>query len=140
MDIDFRESELPLTHSELRGLLHAVLEEIRELREEIKKMAENQQQLDAAIAQVQQDDAAILSAVNTTGTAVSTALADLLAKIAANPTAPVSDFTSEVATLTQMHTDFTGALASLQTTASLATSDDPGPQTSSAPTTTATAS
>jgi hypothetical protein len=109
-------------------MLCAISRDLHRLRHEVRKMSETQQQLDAAITQVQQDDVAILSAVNTTGTAVSTALQDLLAKIAANPTAPVSDFTAEVASLTQVHTDFTGALASLQTTAALATGDDPGAQ------------
>ncbi len=132
------EIEIKLLHEEFeQQRRHAVLilrslsllhRTINELRGEIRTMANDQQALDASIAQLSQDDAAILKAVNTTGTAVSASLQDLLARIVANPTAPVSDFTSEIETLNQVHADFTGALTSLQATAALASGDDPGAQ------------
>lgn len=92
----------------------------------LEAIMETQQDLDAGIVTLQADDVAVLTAVTTAGTAVDTSLADLLAKINANPGAPVSDFSSEVAELAQTHTDFQTAITNLQSVVSTATTDDPG--------------
>ena len=84
----------------------------KSILEEIHNMAEDQAQLDTAIA-------AVGTEITALGTALNTSLTDLLAKIASNPNAPVADFTSEV-TLLQ---GFATQLSSLQATAA---ADDPG--------------
>lgn len=127
IEIDFRENELPITHAELRGLLHSVLGEVRELRKEVLQMGTTLAALNTAVAQNDTDVQAVLAAVTTLATAQTAAFTDLLAEIAANPTA---DFTEQVTTLANDHTTLTNALAALTAATTTATTDDPGAQTS----------
>jgi hypothetical protein len=116
------------------------LDRIEDVQNQIlEEVMKTQTDLDAGIATLTADDVAVLAAVQTSGTAIDTSLADLLAKIAANPTAPVSDFTAEVTALAQTHTDFTAAIASLQAVSATATADDPGAPAAETPAPAATA-
>jgi hypothetical protein len=85
--------------------------------------------LDAGISTLTADDAAVLAAVATAGTATKTSFDDLLAAIKANPGAPVSDFEDEVDALAKSHSDFQAALSSLQAVTDSAKSADPGAST-----------
>lgn len=135
MDIHFRDNELPLTHSELRGLLHAIFEEIREFKKEVRNMAEDIKSLDSAVAQEGADVAAVATGLSNLAAAQGTAFADLEAKIAANPT---GDFTTEVAALSANHTLLTNSLATITAALAAATAADPGTTTTDAGTGTAT--
>lgn len=121
------------TNEALNTILLAVA--IYKLHQLRKGQMATKADLDAAVTTLTADDAAVLSAVSTSGTAIGTSLKNLLDKINANPTAPAADFSDEVAALAQDHTDFQAAIASLNTIAQTATTDDPGPQpTGDAPT------
>lgn len=79
-EIEFAGREIPLSHSELRGLLHAVFGEIRELRTEVRIMADTQAQQDAEIT-------ADVTALTTAFTNYTTAVAAEIAAIQASPAA-----------------------------------------------------
>jgi hypothetical protein len=106
-----------------------ILRELRQLREEVKNMAEDLKALDAAVAQEATDVAAVVTGLTNLAAAQTTAFADLQAKIAANPTA---DFTAEVATLATNHASLTQALSTVTTALAAAAAADPG---AAAPTT-----
>lgn len=96
-----------------------------QILEEIQKMSTNQAQLDTELATVSAEVATLV-------TAVTTALNDLVAKAASNPTAPVADFTAEFTALQGIATQLSG----LQATAA---ADDPGAPAAAAPAETAAA-
>jgi uncharacterized membrane protein len=110
------------------GLLREIRKEVRELREEVKALMKTQQDLDAAVAQEVLDVADVATKVNNLAAADATAFADLQAKIAANPTAPVSDFTDEVNQLAGNHTSLAAASAALATALTTTQTNDPGQQ------------
>lgn len=96
---------------------------LHQLREEIRIMAEDIKALDSAVALEASDVAALATGVTNLATAQATAFADLLAKIAANPTA---NFTAEVTTLANNHTAMTQALSTVTTALAAAAAADPG--------------
>jgi hypothetical protein len=126
IDIEIRD-DIPV-QLQIAAMLNQVLRGLHYLKNEVRKMTEGIAALDAAVAQESTDVAAVLAGVSSLATTSSTAFADLLAKIAANPTAPVSDFTAEVTSLSANHTSLTNALASVNAAIATAAADDPGPQ------------
>jgi hypothetical protein len=123
-DIEIRE-DIPVER-QLFWMLVGVDRKLHQLREEVKQMGQDLAALDAAVTQESTDVAAVLAGVTTLASVSSTAFADLLAKIAANPTAPAADFTAEVTSLSNNHASLTQALASVTAATATATASDPG--------------
>lgn len=115
---EIREEPIPVVLRAIVGMLHTITRELRELREEVRIMSSSivtRAQFDAALT-------ALLAAEAARDAAVTQALNDLLAKIAAGTVTTPEDFTAE---LTQVTTLQSNAAALTQT----ATADDPGPTT-----------
>lgn len=111
-----------------RVLLLGVLKGLQILNNNVtqlrKELMATQADLDAGIAQETADTAALTQAVIDNGNASSKAFADLEAKIAANPGAPVSDFSEEVAALAAAHSAQQTALTNLAAATAAATAAD----------------
>jgi hypothetical protein len=113
-DIEIRE-DIPVER-QLFWILVGVSKQLHQLREELHTMSTSivtRAQFDAAFAALQQAEAA-------RDAAVTTALNDLVAKIAAGTVTTPEDFTAELAIVTALQAN---AAALTQS----ATADDPGP-------------
>lgn len=104
IEIDFRQNELPITHAELRGLLHGLLKEMGELRGEIRIMAETQLQAD-------QDNATAFATLSGVINQYLAAVAALLAQQAAATADPV--VLSTTASMQALTATLQGDLAAL---------------------------